>query len=105
MSMFDIAGGPCYDHIWVAALALNCTDAYMKKIGKEPLSSTGSILSNTDLSDLSTVGSCDIFVYQMRHSHVIRPIGWFSIVYQARHHVSLKRFLWKCHAENGFKMF
>ena len=35
MSMFDFAGGPCYDHIWVAALALNCTDAYMKKIGKE----------------------------------------------------------------------
>ena len=31
------------------------------------LSSTGSILSNTDLSDLSTVGTCDIFVYQMRH--------------------------------------
>ena len=24
-------------------------------------------LSNTDLSDLSTVGTCDIFVYQMRH--------------------------------------
>ena len=31
------------------------------------LSSTGSILSNTDLSDLSTVGTCDIFVYQMHH--------------------------------------
>ena len=31
------------------------------------LSSTGSILSNTDLSDLSTVGTCDIFNYQMRH--------------------------------------
>ena len=31
------------------------------------LSSTGSILSNTDLSDLSTVGTYDIFVYQMRH--------------------------------------
>ena len=31
------------------------------------LSSTGSILSNTDLSDLSTVGTCDIFVYHMRH--------------------------------------
>ena len=31
------------------------------------LSSTGSILSNTDLSDLSTVGACDILVYQMRH--------------------------------------
>ena len=34
---------------------------------KFTLSSTGSILSNTDLSDLSTVGTCDIFVYQMRH--------------------------------------
>ena len=31
------------------------------------LSSTGSILSNTNLSDLSTVGTCDIFVNQMRH--------------------------------------
>ena len=30
------------------------------------MSSTGSILSNTDLSDFSTVGTCDIFVYQMR---------------------------------------
>ena len=28
----------------------------------ESLSSTGNILSNTDLSDLSTVGTCDIFV-------------------------------------------
>ena len=36
-------------------------------------------------------------------SHVIRLIGWFNIVYQVRHHVSLKRFLWKCHAENVFK--
>ena len=36
-------------------------------------------------------------------SHVIRPIGWFNIVYQARHHMSLKRFQWKCHAENVFK--
>ena len=33
---------------------------------RRPLSSTGSISSNTDLSDLSTVGTCDIFVYQMR---------------------------------------
>ena len=31
------------------------------------LSSTGSILSNTDLADLSTVGTCDIFVNQMHH--------------------------------------
>ena len=34
---------------------------------KTALSSTESILSNTDMSDLSTVGTCDIFVYQMRH--------------------------------------
>ena len=31
------------------------------------LSWTGSILSNTDLSDMSTVGTCDIFVYQTRY--------------------------------------
>ena len=36
-------------------------------------------------------------------SYVIRPIGWFNIVYQGRHHVVLKRFQWKCHAENVFK--
>ena len=35
--------------------------------GMAALSSTGSILSNTDLSDLSTVGTCDIFVDEMRH--------------------------------------
>ena len=35
--------------------------------GVIPLSLTGSLLSNTDLSDLSTVGICDIFVYKMRH--------------------------------------
>ena len=23
----------CYDHLWVSALALNCTDAYMKTTG------------------------------------------------------------------------
>ena len=34
MFMFDYAGGPCYDHIWVAALALNCTDAYLKDAGE-----------------------------------------------------------------------
>ena len=27
----------------------------------------GKHLSNTDLSDFSIVGTCDIFVYQMRH--------------------------------------
>ena len=30
----------------------------------QPLSSTGSILSNTDLSNLSTSGTCDIFTYK-----------------------------------------
>ena len=39
----------------------------MQRVINGTLSSTGSILSNTDLSDLSTVGTCDIFVYQMRH--------------------------------------
>ena len=32
-TMFDFAGGPCYDHIWIAALALNCTDDYLKRTG------------------------------------------------------------------------
>ena len=41
--------------------------------GFNPLSLTGSILSNTDLSDLSTVGTCDIFVYQMRYR-----VMWFA---------------------------
>ena len=27
--------------------------------------------SNTDLSDLSIVGTCDIFVYQMRHKVIL----------------------------------
>ena len=38
-----------------------------------PLSLTGSILSNTDLSDLSMVGTCDIFVYQKR-----QRVMWFA---------------------------
>ena len=29
-----IINGQCYDHIWVAALALNCTDAYLKVNGE-----------------------------------------------------------------------
>ena len=32
--MFEHVSGPCYDHIWVSALALNCTDARLKAIGK-----------------------------------------------------------------------
>ena len=43
------------------------------KLGQNALASTGSILSNTDLSDLSTVGTCDIFVYQMR-----QRVMWFA---------------------------
>ena len=35
MSMYDIVSGTCYDHIWVAAIALNCTDAYLKSIGQQ----------------------------------------------------------------------
>ena len=31
--MFEHVSAPCYDHIWVAALALNCTDDYLKRIG------------------------------------------------------------------------
>ena len=42
-------------------------------IGWPSLSSTGSIWSNTDLSDLSTVGTCDMFVYQMCHR-----VMWFA---------------------------
>ena len=67
------------------------------------LSSTGSILSNTDLSDLSTVGSCDIFVYQMRHRVI-----WFarlagSILFIKRVITCHWNGFWKCHAENVFK--
>ena len=32
--MFEHVSGPCYDHIWVSALALNCTDARLKEIGE-----------------------------------------------------------------------
>lgn len=31
---YNFVLGQCYDHIWVAALALNCTDAYLKAVGK-----------------------------------------------------------------------
>ena len=30
---FESVSGQCYDHIWIAALALNCTDAYLKVTG------------------------------------------------------------------------
>ena len=32
--MFEFVTGNCYDHIWVAALALNCTDAYLTETGE-----------------------------------------------------------------------
>ena len=58
------------------------------------LSSDRQHFSNTDLSDLSIMGTCNILVYQMRHkSHVICPIGWFNIVINLRHHLSLKPLL------------
>ena len=32
--MYEIISGQCYDHVWVAALALNCTDTYLKATGE-----------------------------------------------------------------------
>ena len=31
---FEFVSGQCYDHIWVTALALNCTDTYLKALGR-----------------------------------------------------------------------
>ena len=31
--MFEFVGAKCYDHVWVAGLALNCTEAYLKETG------------------------------------------------------------------------
>ena len=61
-----------------------------------PLSSTGSILSNTDLSDLSTVGTCDIFVYQTRHR-----VMWFARL--ADSILFIKRII-TCHWNGYMKM-
>ena len=33
-SSFEFIAAMCYDHVWVAALALNCTDAYLRRNGK-----------------------------------------------------------------------
>ena len=63
------------------------------------LSSTGSILSYTDLSDLSTVGTCDIFVYQMRHRFM-----WFARL--ADSIMFIKRVItchWKGFCENAMR--
>ena len=35
-AMFSFVAAQCYDHIWIAALALNCTDTYLKATGKCP---------------------------------------------------------------------
>ena len=30
---FEFVAAKCYDHVWVAALALNCTDKRLRDIG------------------------------------------------------------------------
>ena len=32
---YEFTAGQCYDHIWVTALALNCTDSYLKEHGRK----------------------------------------------------------------------
>ena len=32
--MYSFVTASCYDHIWAAALALNCTEAHLKAIGE-----------------------------------------------------------------------
>ena len=32
-SMYEFGVTFCYDHVWLAALALNCTDSYLREIG------------------------------------------------------------------------
>ena len=55
-------------HMGCRTSSLGCTDFTAKRPGQRvPIVLTGSIFSNTDLSDLSIVGTCDIFVYQKRH--------------------------------------
>ena len=34
--MYEFVAAKCYDHVWVAALALNCTETYLANIGKLP---------------------------------------------------------------------
>lgn len=34
-SAYEYMAGRCYDHIWLAALALNCTNRRMKEIGEK----------------------------------------------------------------------
>ena len=33
-SMYEIGVTYCYDHVWMAAVALNCTDSYLKLTGR-----------------------------------------------------------------------
>ena len=37
---FEFVAAKCYDHVWVAALALNCTESYLESIGKAKVLST-----------------------------------------------------------------
>ena len=53
--------------LWLIKFVLSEKISVKTRTYVQALSSTGSMLSNTDLSDLSTVGTCDIFVYRMRH--------------------------------------
>ena len=50
-----------------------CKMCVMWVLGLVLIVLTGSICSNTDMSELSIVGICDIFVYQTRHK-----VMWFA---------------------------
>ena len=47
-------------------------------------------MSNTDVSDLSIVGTCDILVYQKHHKVMLYTRLVDLVLYQLCHHVSLK---------------
>ena len=59
--------------------------------------------SNSDLSDLRIVGTCDIHVYRMGHQIVIHTIGWLKLVINLCHHASLKPLFWPGHVGNVSK--
>ena len=40
LAHFDRALGQCYDHIWVAAIALDCADKKLREMGRFPESLT-----------------------------------------------------------------
>ena len=55
----------------------------------------GKHFSNTNLSDLGIVGTCDIICLpNVSPNHVIHLIGWFKLVINLRHHTSLKPLFW-----------